>query len=340
QLTWAWLQEHEGAILDFSLEQALINHAHAATDQQILDGLQAAAEGRAAKIEEVWAGNEKSIADLVRKIQSQALIIHSDPENQAILQRPFQTEMFSLYPGTLKGLWEEWQELQSDDFNDIEWLAYKLVEDKKQPDKTDEQAAQANRLPNYDWLAVKNQHELVAPVLLINPQLVGYDPEVGLELLPGTPFESALPAPKGGNTNDKVWQYKLESYAEHIRLVHEAWREEVWPELAPPARRLEKAFGWPTDLLDEVMQLAIWAHDLGKLTVGWQTWAREWQAAIGLTVPDYAVAHTDFDPRNDQHKAMNKKMGRTRPSHAVESVVVASLYFADCLKAYPDVARA
>lgn len=339
ELTWVWLQEHDGQILDFPLEQELINHAHAETDQQILDGLQATAEGRAAKIENVWAGNQESIADLVRQVQSQAIIIHSDPDNQAILQRPFQTEMFSLYPGTLKGLWEEWQLLKDDDFNDIEWLAYKLVEDKKQPDKTDEEAAQGNRPPNYDWLEVHHSFELVAPVLLINPKLVGYDNEIGLELVPGTPFESALPSPKGGKASDKIWQYKLESYAEHIRLVHEAWRVE-WDKLAPSARRLERVSGWAEGVLDDLAQVVVWAHDLGKLTQKWQVWAQEWQKAIGREIPTYSVAHTDYDSADEHHRQMDKKLRGKRPSHAVESAVLALPYLSQVTQGNPTLLKA
>ncbi len=272
-------------------------------------------------------------------MQSQAIIIHSDSENQAILQRPFQTEIFSLYPGTLKGLWEEWQELKSDEFNDIEWLAYKLVEDKKQPDKTDEEAAQGNRPPNYDWLCVKSAHELVAPVLLINPKLVGYDSEIGLELVPGTPFESALPSPKGSKASDKIWQYKLESYAEHIRLVHEAWRKD-WLPLAPSARRLEQVYGWPEGIVDDLAQVVVWAHDLGKLTQKWQGWAQAWQKAIGRAIPTYPVAHTDYDSADEHHHQMDRKLRGKRPSHAVESAVLALPYLNQIAQGNPSLMKA
>lgn len=339
-LTWAWLQKNHGRVLDFPTEQDLINHAHTATDQSILLGLQTGAENYAIEIEKAWDGlRDGDVSDLIRNIQSQAIIIHSDPENEQILRQPFKTELFSLYPGTLKGLWDEWQDLLADDFNEVDWLAYKLVEDKKQPDKTDEQAAQANRPPPYGWLKVKSPHELIAPALLINPLLVGYDAEIGLTLEAGTYFESDVP-PASNRRDFDSYGYKLESYTEHIRLVHEAWRDEVWPSLAPAARRLERAFGWADRLLDDIAQLTIWAHDLGKLTAGWQGWSRRWQEAIGREVPTHAVAHTDYDPNNEREKGINRKMGRQRPRHAVESVVIGTVYFADWLRDNPPVAKA
>lgn len=331
QQTWAWLQTHQDQHLTPTLEQALIDFAHTETDQQILHDLQASAEGLTETIQQVWAGNESDrVQQLVRQVRSQTIIVHPDPNNEAILQRPFQTESFSLYTGTLNGKWEAWQMLQADDFatEPIEWLAYKLVEN---PNADEDREAQGNRPPAYEWACVKSPHELLSPVLLINPQLVGYTAEVGFLLEQGDPFTCQPPPPLTQKAMPSGYSYKLETYEEHIRLVHKAFVQEAWPPLAPASHRLEQAMGWQAGLIADVAQLTVWAHDLGKLTQGWQGWAQAWQKAIHQPVPEYAVAHTHYRWDNPHHVKMNKKLRGKRPSHAVESAFLSLPYLIKAL---------
>lgn len=91
------------------------------------------------------------------------------------------------------------------------------------------------------------------------------------------------------------------------------------------AQRLERAFDWPQGVLTDVAGLVILLHDVGKLSVSWQTWARQYQAEIEAPMAaDFFAAHTDSDPFNAQHSAANKKLRGKRPTHAVESALAAS----------------
>ncbi|MCA9925114.1 MAG: CRISPR-associated helicase Cas3' [Anaerolineales bacterium] len=335
-LSWEWLQQHEGTHLDFAEEQELINYAHTPTDRAILDGLQGTAMDWQRQIEALWSGHgsRAEAARLIRQIQSVSVVVHSDPAQ--LRQTPFALDSFSLHPGTLLSKFKRWQEenecIDPDwDNGRLQWLAQKLIEDE------DEEDTQGNRPIHYDFLPIKNEYELFAPLIVLNPALVGYSTELGLTLSPSEPYECDVPQ-FGEKQTRKQFGYKLESYERHIELVHEAfvgdWRSSVsakgyvsWLEwITAVGNRLESTYGWQPNIIRDVAELVICLHDVGKLRVGWQDWARAWQAntAIGNPIePGETAAHTDYDPANAQHQALNKKMRGKRPNHAVESALAA-----------------
>ncbi|MCP4421812.1 MAG: hypothetical protein GY805_34800 [Chloroflexi bacterium] len=275
------------------------------------------------QIEAAWRGekNRGETAVLIRNIQSVSVVVHADPDQ--LTAAPFKTESFSLHPGTLKGKFEQWQTINDGidpDYEEghLDWLLQKLVEDE------DEEDVQDNRPIKYGFQRVVSKFDLHAPLLAINPALVGYSTELGLTLYPTVPYECKLPQ-TAVIQQYKAYSYKLESYYRHIELVHQAFVNQSLTLFKAAAQRLEKAYGWRDGIITEMAHLVMAAHDVGKLNQGWQDWAHQWQNGIGKQIenPTYAAAHTDYDPTNPHHQAQNKKMRGKRPSHAVESAMAA-----------------
>lgn len=317
-LTWEWLQANQDRHLAFADEQALINHAHTASDSQILDAVFAASYERQEDIYKAWAGQKTrgETAVLIRNTASVTVAVHSDPDQLAAA--PFQADSFSLHPGTLQGKFAQWQAANDArdaewDEDHLEWLVCRLVED------ADDETVQGNRPIHYGFKPVKTRHELHAPLLVINPALVGYSKELGLTLYPGNFYESSLPQ-TAVTTARATYAYKLESYYRHIELVHNAFVTDSLPLFRAAAARLEHAYGWRKGIIADMAHLVMAVHDIGKLSAGWQKRVCEWQKAIGATVPDFAIAHTDFDPENPLHQTT--KAGK-KPPHAVESALAA-----------------
>lgn len=316
-LTWEWLREHEGQPLDFGLEQALINHVHTPTDKRLLDGLRGTELGHRERVHQLWrgAGSRADAANLIRKIQAVTVVVHSDPDQ--LRQAPFHTQSFSLHPGTLQGKFKEWKEaneaLDPDwDNSRLPWLVQKLVENE---DETD---AQGNRPLRYEFKTIVAAHELFAPLLVVHPTLVGYSPELGLTLYSTERYESAVP--QATITQGEEYGYRLESYARHIQLVHQVYTQDWRDWIEAAGGRIETTYDWQPGIVSAMAQLVVCLHDVGKLSEGWQKWASDWQEAIGNPLPPgMAVAHTDYDPANELHKTLDRKMRRKRPNHAVES---------------------
>ncbi|MFQ5420168.1 MAG: HD domain-containing protein, partial [Anaerolineae bacterium] len=263
-----------------------------------------------------WRGEKDrgATAALIRSIQSVSLAVHSDPDQ--LRGAPFKADSFSLHPGTLQGKFTQWQERNEaidPEWGDgrLDWLVCKLVED-----VDNEEDIQGNRPIRYGFKKAVSRHDLNAPLLVVNPALVGYSPELGLTLYPGKKYDCDVPQTAIRQQN-KAFSYKLERYFRHIELVHQAFVDESLASFSARAGRLEKAYGWREGIITEMAHLVMAVHDVGKLSQGWQGWAQKWQKAIGKGVLAFPVAHTDYDPENPRYKIKVEK----RPSHAVESAL-------------------
>ena len=190
----------------------------------------------------------------------------------------------------------------------------------------------------FKWVEVKVAADAeYARLLVINPLLATYDPERGLVPDAGGCWVSPLPE-RENSTQRGSYGYRLETYADHIRRVHEVFVE-LWPELAWAAARLEGKYGWQAGSIRRAAELTVLLHDVGKLSEGWQEWVREYQQQIAIADnnPDMelqsgqAYAHTELSSPHHREiqKATEKRIG-TRPWHAVEGAI-SSLPILDAL---------
>ena len=176
---------------------------------------------------------------------------------------------------------------------------------------------------------------LAARVLAVNPLLAGYFEEEGFVSDRGnTGFCSTLPPLA---TQERTWErasYRLESYENHIQYVLEALYDLAMSELKFPAQALERVGGWPSGSVLQAAWLVCLLHDVGKLSQGWQSWARAYQKQIGHPVPDsFAVAHTDSEWDNPFHQqadiAVRNK--HPKPRHAGEGALATAGVFVNVL---------
>jgi len=137
----------------------------------------------------------------------------------------------------------------------------------------------------------------------------------------GGTWQASLP-PRAERPERERFTYRLETYERHIGFVYDAAFDPVqgfWREMEWLAGRLEGRYGWTEGSLRRAAELAVLLHDVGKLSVAWQSWVREYQAKIGEPVePGEAYAHTALN--GDYHRAIEQAM-RRRPWHAVEGAI-------------------
>ena len=307
--TLAEFQARNGDTLTFGDEQEIISAAHGPRDQAIVQGLTATRELHRRRMNSVMDGQRSGEAgDLIRAVSSRLVVVHDDP--QAVAERPFAAEAFNLHPGTLYGLVEKWLEREWD--LDLENWGVRALHDLGDTDENGRSA--------FDWLPVRDKSDVAGSVLvLVHPALAGYDPELGFVPDRSTGYRARL-APAQDTAPHKGYPYQLEAYAEHVRLVYQAFQHQVWPELTSAAVRLERACGWPAGVVERAAHLVVLFHDVGKLNRGWQDWVACYQRAIGQPAPAGFYAHTDFDPINPLHGEKQKSL-RHKPPHAVEGAV-------------------
>jgi len=327
--TLAELQDRNGDTLTFGDEQAIISAAHGPRDRAIVEGLVATQEMHRRKMNSVMDGQRSGEAgNLIRAVSSRLVVVHDDP--QAVRERPFAAEAFSLHPGTVYGLVNKWLEREWD--LDLDGgYGVQALHDQGDIDESGRSA--------YDWIPISkdNKGDVAGSVLvLVHPKLAGYDPDLGFVPDRGTGYRANL-APVREIAQRDIYAYRLEDYAEHARLVYQAFLRDAWPELAPAAARLERVCGWPDGVMERAAHLVVLLHDVGKLNRGWQNWVMRYQKAIGRPAPAGFYAHTDSDPTNPLHWEKQKSLHR-KPPHAVEgAVAVAPLLaaaFRECMPVF------
>ena len=305
-------RDRNGDELDFVAEQEIISEVHGPRDAAILDGIESA---RSEHIHAIFAAmrGEAGAGSLVHKVASQTVVIHTDPDR--LLDAPFSVEGFSLHPGTVQGYIKKWLERAYEMDEDLPFAVKSLCDRAEAEDKYH---------PAYHWQDVREpQDAWGAPIVVVHPALAGYAPDEGFLPDRGNSYQTREPDERARQEERERYTYRLETYAEHVRLVYEAFRE-VWPEMDRTARKLEERFGWPAGSVERAAALAVLLHDVGKLNREWQAWGYRWQAKIDAPVTLGACyAHWDNDG-SDEHAELAKSIRLKRPPHATESAVAAA----------------
>ncbi|HZQ07258.1 MAG TPA: CRISPR-associated helicase Cas3' [Anaerolineae bacterium] len=315
-----WLRERPNEILDFHGEQELINAVAAPRDKLILQELSANRFTHSQHIERVWL-NDRQANDgrlLIRDADSRLVLLHSNPDE--LLRNPLGAVGFNVPTLTLYGMIKDWTMRPTD----AEWRVKLLLEDKA-IEKSDEVRAE------YGWKELHDASLLwTTHAVVVNPELASYLRDEGfVSEKGGGEFQSFIPPKASEQTWDDI-SYKLEAYEKHIELVLKAFEELALPELEYPARALEKRAGWAEGSMLRAAWLCCLLHDVGKLSVGWQKWARAYQKEIGNAMKtNFAAAHTDWNPKNPEHQAADKKIRRVspKPPHATQSVFATDKLF-------------
>lgn len=308
-----WLDKRPNEILDFHGEQELINAVAAPRDKLILQELSANRFTHAQHIERVWLNNRQANDSrlLIRDADSRLVLLHPNPDE--LLRNPLGATGFNVPTRTLYGMVKDWTTRATD----ADWRVKLLLEDKA-IEKSDEVRAE------YGWKALHDASLLwTTRAVVVHPELASYLQDEGfVSEQGGGEFQSFIPPKASEQTWDDI-SYQLEAYERHIELVLQAFEELALPELEYPARALEKHAGWAEGSVLRAAWLCCLLHDVGKLSVGWQKWARAYQKEIGKPMKtSFAAAHTDWNPKNPDHQAADKKIRKysPKPPHATQSV--------------------
>jgi CRISPR-associated endonuclease/helicase Cas3 len=316
-----WIRAHSGMAYDFTIEQEFINAVAEPRDRVVIEGLKLTQDNHTDRILRVLKGDlEQAAQALIRDADSRTLLIHSSPD--VLLRDPYNATGFAVSPETLCGAFRKWRDIAAQHGKPIQEWIWKLVEDDKRDREGDD--------TKYHWEGVESDREFFgAQVIAVNPLLAGYDRDEGL--LIDRPSESVWQSwieVKRANTIEIDYGkgYQLETYEEHIRLVLEALNDTSLKELERQMQALERAAEWKEGSLTRAARLAALLHDVGKLSVRWQSWLQAYQREIGRAIPaHYRGAHTDSMRGNPEHEAAQKKTAKLKSPHAAEGAV-ATLY--------------
>ncbi len=333
-LTWEGVKElaETGQPVRFEQKQALIEQVHAAKDKLHLQKIKDQRLSHQAKIEEtINLLVNYHLKDLIRDSDSRSFLVHNSPET---LRNPYDYESFSVFDGSFRGKLKQIYQAATE--MGLDWS----IKFPQPVDTSEDQQEIEKHRPVYQWpnLTEKESHQW-HPLVVINPALVSYDKERGFRFVinTGEPCNSpeiarTLPERVGYN-------YRLETYAEHIKNVNWAYKYfKFEDEVAFAAAELEKRLGngIPAGQIDQAIRLSFVFHDAGKLTEGWQSVVHKWQQVVGPpdVDPQTMLAHTYLDrQKHGELQKVFEKQGNKRPPHAVEGALIATKFLHQTLGA-------
>ncbi|GHO88881.1 CRISPR-associated helicase Cas3' [Dictyobacter formicarum] len=330
-LSWKSFQQYSGQSLDYATELAIVDYAHHAFDQRLLDQFQEQVPEQRRLIKDAWTQCRRDLAPkLIREIDNVTLLIHPNPTRET-LPHPYEYQGISMRRSILKKAWSYLR----DTGGELEWLL--AIPHEK---NVDTQAFGQSPNPPYSWEHRLDAQATVADIdgvdlLAINPALISYDHVLGLRFEPGKDLHLISPAQKA-NTERKPKRgadiYTYETYQEHIKKMLFVYQRDLAYQGVHIRRSFERLLTLPQGSLEQALRLLFAIHDVGKLSEGWQRWAHAWQSAVRSLNPHAssssthdAIAHTDLDRRDSQqrqlHKTITATIGRC-PNHAAESALV------------------
>lgn len=308
----------------FQQEQAILSAVHGEIDQKLIRRIASNSYNYHQDIMSLLRGEKRTdYRHFIRLMNQQQVIIHANPDELLVLERPYEAPAFGLHAGTLQKYVKHWLEQYQKGAEALPWAVQYLHED------TDPAAEQANKIL-YRWVKVHSDPDEVwgAKLVCVHPKLATYDPQRGFLPNEGGTWQTSPPEQKE-KQKFEGGTYRLETYAEHIRHVHEVFVEQ-WHEAEWAAQQLEKKFGWQPGSVRRAAELAVLLHDVGKLSEGWQGWVRDYQKKIAMEVdPEQAYAHTEL--RTPEHREIERSM-KKRPWHAVEGALAAVGVLAETLE--------
>lgn len=313
KVAFEWLKEHSDKVFDFGKEQEFVNTVATPRDESILLKLSAGEPLRTEAIHNVLIGTDLTNVTrlLVRDADSKRVLIHPSPDELTL--NPYLAKGFNLPTTTLFGMLKEWLERDVD----VEWRVKRLIES-----KSDEE--ESNRT-EYGWERLSETSQLsTTQVIVVNPKLAGYLKDEGfISGIGNTDFVSTLPDIESKKQYEG-FSYRKESYEDHVKRVLEAFQDISLKELTYSAKALEQAAEWSEGSVMRAVWLACLFHDVGKLSEGWQGWARAYQKEIGMPVSrDFSAGHTEYDRKNPVHEKAEKLVRNyhKKPNHAGESAL-------------------
>lgn len=333
--TFEAFQGVSGNDLTFEDEQDIINVVHAQADRQILNDLDAESASHRGKMFAAMGGDYDNVSELVRLVTAQPITIHANPYN---IENPYDYPAFSLHPGTIKKYAKEWLARWDDIPDEPDWVVKYLVYHEDEDDGTGKSFYDVHSWEPRNNLYGEKLHIPYGTLVVVHPAFASYTAQDGFIPEAGGGWEAPPDISPKAKSSGWNTRYELETYAEHIRLVHKAafitddriGHYALWDELKWGAQRLGQRLGVSCEDIQQAAKLTILLHDVGKLSTGWQGWVRRYHEAIRMPVdPNQAYAHTFFKPKDyPAHKEAQRKVGK-RPHHAVESAVASFFLLAD-----------
>jgi len=301
------------AIIDFAQERDLIDAVHGKPESSFVEGFSVHSHRK--RVAAAMAGDDSgAVRALIRDIDSVQIIVVANPSSIEFSFKKWPMSLsvprFTLKKA-LKGTSGQAWLAELNDSDDDVWAGI-------------------------SWRQIENSKKDVAGAwyVVLHPNLASYSSKLGLTLgvsgsAPKVRYLGRPPIP--------LYRYKMETFKEHSERSLNAFErisqfyERGLNDLALLLNVSDEELRWLSGVL-------ISLHDTGKLSVGWQSFAKAWQLKKNTkSAPQEPLAHTDYDPVKDA--ALMRSMPQ-RPPHAAEGAFALAGWLFSGAELAPGIATA
>lgn len=269
--------------MDFIAERELVDTVMERSESECIDRVTTGLAGRHLKVNRVLElagspGSRSHASELIRDVDSVSVIIHDNPENIDI-SNP--VEYLSVPRVALWSLQEVFCK------NNESWVAKILLSGSNNEDGD----------TYFTWQKIDSVRELMAAgwLIAVHPGFASYSPELGLELGKAGVVVSHPPALRPVMPRPK---YRCESFRQHSLAVLEHGAK-LKAGYGVGLAKIATFLKIDIDSLNQIIDIVLVLHDLGKMSNKWQCGIRARQA---LTEPENPVflsgeplAHSTFE---------------------------------------------
>ena len=287
-----------GKIVQYHDELDWVDAVHTETELRTLSPLDSLYSHRQAVGLAMDGENRNATGELIRDIDSVSVVITATPEalrfDRAQWPRTLSVPRTSIYSiFSISG--------------DADW---------KIKSANEKDVSQGGGL-EVEWAKIESAKQVGAPWLIaIHTQFACYDATLGLRI--GVAAAES-PIKYRGRASVQRYQYKYETYVDHVTRVVEAAANDA-NRYEAGIERLAKIYQVSGEQIEYWVKLTCIWHDVGKLSLKWQDTIWKWQdfkdkannVSREARVP---LAHSDFDPATDW---LSQKNFPSRPPHAAE----------------------
>lgn len=290
--------------LDNKIPEALVEKVLAEKERQISNMLSQNEIERKRLMRTCWRECKKNrYRETIRDIQNVEIVLINENQKEEAAKSPYQYQELSIYKWSLTSWLKELKEKTDDS------LAWELKEN-----------VFLDMANEVEWCLMPVNPDNLPPRVYLNAEYFGYSEGIGFNRLFSETFGKVSPCKEMPHNEEEYKQLEMDTFYQHNKGLLACFNNDFASNSDFTVKQIrllldDENFS-KVDLI-RITNLMFILHDYGKLNEAWQEPMQTYQMKKPGNFTKEALAHTDYDKRNEQDILLAKQAKlHQRPKHA------------------------